>query len=297
MRALEVMWRVGLVALGSLGVVIGCSFPTAGTASDGLDDPTVDAPVGPVDDAQAPADAHVGPDAVALPDPCTDPTLVLCLPFGDEIVDVIALDQAGDDNNALMTNVEPTDRLAAGAGDAVALDDSALHISLDSDFNLPAPITYAAWVKLGATAGLDVDKVRVFDNNDQYGMFVHTAGGGDDRKVRCTVNGQGEAKSDAPLDDQWHHLACVLAGGKARLYVDGVLQEEKNYSTLAQTGQGGTCLGANCIPGGPAPSEHVDVNGNPDADRLPGALDDVKLWARALSPEELCAQAERTICD
>jgi hypothetical protein len=290
MRALEAMSRVGLVALGSLGALAGCAFPTAGTSSDGLDEAVADAAIGPPRDAAIVVDADLRPDAIPLPDPCTDPSLVLCLPFGDKVVDVTAIDQAGFDNSALMTDVTPTDRLVAGAGDAIALDDSALHISLDSELNVPAPLTYAAWVKLGPTNALDVDKVRVLDNNDQYGMFIHTAGGGDNRKVRCTVNGQGEAKSDEPLDDQWHHLACVLAGGQSKLYVDGVLQEMKGFNTLAQTGQGGTCLGCNCIPGGPAPSNDVD------ADRLPGALDDVKLWSRALTAAELCAEAEQTSC-
>ena len=268
----------------------GCSFQANGVDTSG-DDP-LDASGNPTDAPNSPTDAPSGPSDAFVPDgECSDPSLRLCLRFGDDLVGNTANDGSSYGNHAAVVGLETTSR--DGEGDAVKVDGDTIYIAEDPDFNLPSPMTYGAWAKLTAPFNIDEDRWRILDNNDQYSMgFYGDAEGFDARKAYCSIDGDALALGNLPLSDGWHHVACVVAGTKVSLFVDGLEQfDTGTFDVLNQTGQGGTCIGCNCIPGGPA------LPGAENFDRLIGAVDEVKIWAKALTPLEICTETGLVGCD
>lgn len=82
------------------------------------------------------------------------------------------------------------------------------------------------------------------------------------------------ASCDRSLDAGWHHLAGVRRDGVVTLYVDGV---------AASTGAGVDTAGGSIVPQAGTP---LVLGGGPRAG-FEGELSDVRLWDRALDPEEV----------
>lgn len=259
----------------------GCSFRAAGgeladaDAAPGLRDaPSRDA---------APPDP---PDAA--PPRCVGDGLVLCLPFGDQLTPTLALDGSGQGHDVAAANVDTATRHTAGDAAKLSATSTLYYADTTGAFELPLPLSYGAWVALPpAPAG--EDRMTIIDANSHFGMFVYgaNAGGGNDGKVYCFANGT-TARTDAALNNAWHHVMCVMAGGKLSIYLDGALQEAKTLNALAP-GSGDLCVGSNCDGDGP-------LTGS-TADRLVGAIDHVTIWSRGLSAAEVCLEAEQDACN
>ncbi len=72
--------------------------------------------------------------------------------------------------------------------------------------------------------------------------------------------------------DEWHHVACTFDGHRARIYVDGAPDRESPEVSGALT----------------VTSHPLCVGMNPDGNyRFSGALDEIRIYDRALSPEEI----------
>jgi len=78
---------------------------------------------------------------------------------------------------------------------------------------------------------------------------------------------------------RWYSVACVLAGSKARLYVDGKLLAETSGSVNLAPWTGPLMVGQ--YSGGTAASYQVS-----------GQVQDVKIFQRALTPEEIAQEAK-----
>jgi hypothetical protein len=85
--------------------------------------------------------------------------------------------------------------------------------------------------------------------------------------------------ADAPPVGEWIHVAGTFDGEAARMYVDGVLVGEAVGGVIAQDEHDVT-LGAGFDNGA-------------DANWLEGALDEVRIYRRALTPDEIAALASR----
>lgn len=68
----------------------------------------------------------------------------------------------------------------------------------------------------------------------------------------------------------WHHVACVIEGSRARVYIDGAKAAETDRKGIAET-----------------PPHPVGIGWGCDHAGLIGAVDDVRLYRRALSAEEV----------
>jgi len=102
-------------------------------------------------------------------------------------------------------------------------------------------------------------------------------------------------------DGRWHHLALVNDGPRVRLFVDGRLVRGEGFAC----GEGVTYLGkltqtASGAPLGPPPlfiGATDDAHGSSKPNCLfEGLIDDVRIWRRALSLDEiraLCGAAAR----
>lgn len=142
--------------------------------------------------------------------------------------------------------------------------------------------TVCAWVKTADTAGVIVSWGPTGVAGARW--LLLTEGGG---RLRLEVGGGAVVGSAAICDGQWHHVAAVLDNdgtpnvGDVRLYVDGDLD------TLSSSGD----RLVNTV---------VDAAGSPDVAigtwlpggaYLAGVIDEVRIYERALSAEEVATLA------
>lgn len=242
------------------------------------------------------SDAKAGASDAALPEPdaaptrCIDPSLVLCLPFGDALTPILAIDESNAGNDAVATNITTAGR--HGNGDAAQFGaGSTLYVGAPmTPFPTDAPFSYAAWVNIAEAPPGGENRWTIVDINDRYALFVHGDDGGDNDvgQPYCTTSGGGGTTSAVSIVGGWHHVACVAAAGKIQIFVDGVATPNDSFGDF-DAGTGTACVGTNCTPSGPG------SGGN--ADGLHGALDEIKVWNRALTDAEVCAQAEQDACN
>lgn len=156
----------------------------------------------------------------------------------------------------------------------------------------PAVLTLEAWVRASATpaagASLIAKGVAGCDG-PAFGLRVGPGGG-----IELVIaGGAGSAVSaEAPTttwDDAWHHVAGTYDGTNLRLYVDGA-------ETGTAASAGGTAPGyEGVLDNGFRIGASLPAVGGCDATPpFAGAIDDVRLWDRALSAAEIAARAGGT---
>jgi hypothetical protein len=113
---------------------------------------------------------------------------------------------------------------------------------------------------------------RLLENNSQYELGLR-----DDGRVWCKIAGQTVTTSNAIGRDIWRHIACTFdeQSHKLALYVDGTIDKCQDIS------------GAISIDG---------TNGTQLIHDYTGGIDDLRIFARALSSAEICTHANKTGC-
>lgn len=194
-----------------------------------------------------------------------DPNLLAHYEFSNDVTD-----SAGSNDGTIQGNpgyvTGPTIYGNAidldGTGDYVIINDGIYPIGTGTITNMTA----AAWIKTTNTlAGWQSIVSQTLNWRLSVGYGLCAFHPGNIGEVRCShtlVN-----------DNQWHHLAGVYEydNGKLKLYVDGVLQNTIDGS------------GTNNNASGVWIGNHSYF---PDRD-IDGAIDDVRLYDRALSAEEI----------
>jgi hypothetical protein len=226
------------------------------TASDAAPSPAPDAALAPGPDAAA---ADAGPPA-AFCDPA-DPELVGCFRFEDTT----------DDASGAALGVTATavgfDQGVSGRA-AVFTVASALHVAETPALDLGA-LTIEMWVRPDALPA-DPARAGLFDNSGQYSVFVFG-----DATVRCS--GNGEVRLAGVLSvGVWTHVACVHDGQSITLFVDGMARVMGPAGALDTTSGSGSNISSD-NPGG--------------GDDFIGRIDELRIWSRARTPEEICAAA------
>lgn len=219
----------------------------------------LDVPSDPGDASAAAVDASADVDA-SPQGPCSDPSLVLCMRFEGSVV---------DEARAQIVEVTGTPAFEPGvAGTALTLDANlTVHIANGPAWTYSA-LSFEVWVKpaalpqAGARAGL-------IDKNNSFGVFLQPNGA-----VTCTMKGAASAVVAAV--GQWVHIACVNDGTTTKLYADGVERASVPAGTVALTPDL-AAIGSNSPSGSP----------------FVGALDSLRLFARARTPGEIAAAARR----
>jgi len=234
----------------------GCGFDRSGlTIGDAATpDPAIDAAV----------DAAV--DAAAAP-PCPDdPDLVAC--YRCEAGET---PQPYDGSRYRNHGASSEVRFIAGhgVGTAMRFSPTASALVPDSASLDVTAITIELWLWVDALPP-DGGRAGVLDDNGQYGLFLAPDG-----QLRCVIGGATDTGLQVPIA-QWTHVACTYDGVAIRLYQDGVAGTVLATSVAIPTaGIDGLGLGQNV----------------PDGDHLNGAVDDVQVWRRARTPDELCSDA------
>ncbi len=243
----------------------GCSFDPNGIGSEA-----------PVADAGSPAADALAPTADAAPGPplCgpNDPDLIACFSFENPATPVDDESKYGNDGTALgvVSVAGPP-----GHGHAMGfLPGSVASVPDDASLDCTTAITLELWVRphtLPASGG----RAGLLDNNGQYGLFLAPDG-----TVRCSMSST-VASGPIVAVDTWSHIACRYDGQTVRMYQDGVQRAMVSTSVTLSTGSDdGMRLGMN----------------SPSGDVLDGAIDDVRMWRVARTPEQICAAAGRTVC-
>ena len=208
----------------------------------------------------------------------------------DETSGTTATDSSGNGIHGTLVNSPAF--VAGYLGNAVDLPGTAAqHVALPAGFvSSLTDYTIACWVKIGAFA----TNSRIFDfgtsttpgaSTGAY-MFLtpqYTGSGADTAKMRFAItnagwNNEQSFTSSAALPlGAWAHVALTRSGNTARLYLDGVLVGTHASMTLAPAALGSTTrnyLGRSQFSGDP---------------HLTGALDDFRIYSRALTATEISA--------
>jgi hypothetical protein len=188
-----------------------------------------------------------------------------------------AADATGNGRTGLLMNGAAW--VPGPIGTAVGLDGADDYVEVQHAPALDAyPLTVSAWVRTSAGGLSGVLNKYLPSSFNGYQIFVN---GGSlcawyfkDASnyvwdgTSCTLAAPGHA------DGQWHHVAFIVDTAGGRLYVDGSLA-----ATRAWTGSPGPASTTASLSFGRYPGIATPC--------LAGAIDEVRLYARALSPAEI----------
>lgn len=176
----------------------------------------------------------------------------------------------------LVSNTEGDPRQQGASGFLFAADGISRRVDVASSAALNAlPLTVSAWVRANGDGAI-VNKY-VSSSLSGYQLYVW------DGRLRAWYFANGSnyvwdgslGLDGGPISDgRWHHTAFVVDNASGRLFLDGRLVAE-----LAWTGS----------PSATSTGENLHFGYYPSSPRpyLTGAIDEVALWNKALSPAEI----------
>lgn len=219
-------------------------------------------------------------------DPPSDPTtarrcatddgsLRLCIDFDDD--QALTSDGSGRGHDATGSGFTIMER--DGEQAALVRATSQLVVAESADLDLDGALT----ITLLANPARLPSPGKAFwalDNNKQYLVSYQ-----DNGKFRCGI---GNATVDSVIGlspASWYHVACTFDRGKLALFVDGQLAGCRMVGPMAPTeGNDGLAIGAN-----------IGAN-RTFTEQFIGGLDNIQVFDRALSPDEVCDAADETDC-
>ena len=168
-----------------------------------------------------------------------------------------------------------------GTGDYVS-------VAHDADLNVTGDITVSAWIyphTFGSVddenrivfkgAGRHIENLFTLDIDDSNITFnLHENDGVGDTAAGCDATNEECARGATTLSaNTWYHVVGTYDGATARIYVNGALDGSNDF---VSTGTGNT--------------DPLMIGGRDNnTDMFDGAIDDVRLYDRALSDSEVSA--------
>jgi len=176
---------------------------------------------------------------------------------------------------------------------------SALQFDGDNDFveagtiNVnDAGITLAAWIKVddfGTHDARIISKSTGTAEQDHYWMLstIKNRGG---NKIRFRLKTNSHTKTLIGTENipvgKWVHAMAIYDGNSMQLYLDGKLDGNvAKTGPIATDPTVGVRIGDNSVI--TPPSDHRAANPSPGKRNLDGAIDDVRIYNRALSSSEI----------
>ncbi|MFG2001285.1 LamG domain-containing protein [Spirillospora sp. NPDC048911] len=202
------------------------------------------------------------------PLPPGSPNAIGVYPF-NEGTGSTAEDTAGDHDATLVDNPTWT---TGRSGSALQFNGSNQYADTNAAIlDTTGNYTVSAWVKLDRLGGFATAVSQ--DGATNSAFFLQYSGA--DNRFAFSFAGLRALAPTAPETDRWYHLTGVrdAADGSLTLYVDG-----------QKTATAAACLGD-------ASTGHTVIGraqyGGNQVDYWPGALDEIRLYDRALSPTEV----------
>jgi hypothetical protein len=209
----------------------------------------------------------------------SDPDLVAWYRFEEDDFTDAVVDELGMHDGTCTLGACPMS-IDGIVGHAAAFDgmDDVVHIAASDALQVDAELTIALWVRI-ATADASyhtfAGKAYLDQTNNTWELGLDSRGSVEFGVA--TLDAFVIVPSAAPAFDTWAHLAGTFDGEVIRLYLDGVLIGEAPATDIVQDEHGIT-LGA-------------DNDLGLDDGFFDGALDEVRIYRRALAEDEVAALA------
>jgi hypothetical protein len=190
----------------------------------------------------------------------SDPSLRLCLDFEDPALSPFVKDGSSFSHDATTANLAPMTR--AGEQAAMFGSTSTASIAATPDFAL-ATLSIEAWMKpdsLATTSWALLDSLH-------YSLGLNNG------NIVCAIGDKVASVPAGAYANQWVHVACTNTDMHLTLYING--------DAVA------------CTPGGKVMRGTNDLGIGVG---LTGGIDNVRLFAAAISAADVCAHAGRTGC-
>jgi hypothetical protein len=221
---------------------------------------------------------------------------VVAYPFDSWTDSTLVQDTSGKQNHGTPVNFDlppGTETGHAGTGSSLVFDRSRqqrIDVGTGAEASLDlAAFTIAAWIRIGE---LDTSEKNWEIAEKAAAYWLNVRNGHDSiataYRLRCGafINGkQYTVDSDVPVpvDGSWVHVAGTYNGKQLRVYIDGVKRGSRAVSGRVDMNDHPLAVGANNKP-------YKDVN-DPIHNWFMGAMDDFRLYRRALSAAEIAALA------
>ena len=209
-----------------------------------------------------------GPDGggSAARKPCdfTDSTLQLCLDFDDIRLGLDASPGHHDANvSSVNTMARTTTELAAVLSSA-----STIQVPKTAALDIVGAISYELWINPAVAPS---SRFYGIDNTGQYGLSIMP-----DKRVRCTIAGMHVDSLDSIALGAWTHVGCTYEGATLTVFINGGVADCYNMTLpISTSGTAGTSIGSPFV----------------------GAVDNVHVLARAITPAEMCTRASQSGCE
>ena len=177
-------------------------------------------------------------------------------------------------DNAATGATAPTP-VAGKIGQALRFNGTSQYLTTAISIPGPNVFTVGAWFRTSVAGG----KIIGFGNGSSYDrhLYINTSG-----QLVFGVN-PGSVKtlttSATIIDGAWHHVAASLSSAGMKLYLDGVMVGSDASTTSGQAYTGNWRIAYDMVNGWPGVGSGY----------LNGALDDVRVYYRALSDNEVSA--------
>jgi hypothetical protein len=197
----------------------------------------------------------------------------------EEAAGTVVTDQYGG-NDGTVTGPARTNAGRFGRALEFEGDNDIVTVPDDSSLHLGTGMTLEAWVKPTATTNWRSVIFKEAAGGIAYGLYSN--GENDDvPSVHTGIQGDTSASGTEPVDpNAWTHLSATYDGNLLRMYVDGVLVGSKATSGEdLSAGAGPLTFGANNVWG----------------ERFRGLIDEVRVYNRALTREEIAADMDAPV--
>jgi len=201
-----------------------------------------------------------------------------------------ANDESGNGNDGVVNGATLMEDRFGNAGSAYSFDgvDDFISVSNSESIDVQSEITITAWVK---TTSIESSRPTIvckerFENGIKYMLSIQSETGNvgiavnNGPSTNCSACNQEIWSNESLISESWQHVSASWDNEILKVYVNGV---------LSQTGEGN--LQGGLLP--TAPSTPL-LFGKAFTSVIPiystqfqGSLDDIGIWNRALTPEEV----------
>lgn len=195
----------------------------------------------------------------------------------DEGSGCVANDLYGTNNGVLGNNcptISPS-WVAGKTGNALSFNGSSNNVSISDSVNLnfTTSMSVSAWIKwdINPSSGMAYATIVNKNGDSQYRLQHNSTNSRFEFGIKTNTGGTYVTSSTSPIIGTWYHLVGTWDGALIKIYVNGNLEQ-----TLARSG---------IMPASTFPCKIGSSSIN--ARWFSGIIDEVNLWNRALSQEEI----------
>jgi hypothetical protein len=211
--------------------------------------------------------------------------------FEEVLVNGTVYDNSSYNNEGVMNNFGSNTTVSGKYGDALEFNDTYVQLP-DMGLGGRSELTMCAWSYLNTlgVGGSDDGMVVAISGDSSYSMFWYDfddAATGNDRGYSFTVgtsagNDRVNTGDESATANQWEYICGVMNGSNRAIYLNGELMDTKSS-------------GASTVPT-PTPGNNRIGSWSPSAwYYFNGSIDEVKIFGRALSSEEVNASYNNSL--